>query len=54
MPTYDYKCLSCQKKFSVRMTITEHEKRKAKCPKCGSQKLEQQIQSFYAITSKKS
>lgn len=54
MPVYDYRCSKCNKKFSVTMTISEYEKKKVKCPKCGSTKVEQQVATFYAVTSKKS
>lgn len=54
MPEYAYVCLDCGKKFSARMTISEHDKQGAKCPKCGSKKLRQEVTGFYAITSKKS
>ncbi|MBM3789002.1 MAG: zinc ribbon domain-containing protein [Acidobacteria bacterium] len=54
MPTYDYKCSKCRKKFSVIMSIAEYDQKKAKCPKCGSRQVEQVIQSFFAVTSKKS
>jgi len=54
MPTYDYRCPACKKKFSVMMSITEHEARKVKCPKCGGKKLEQQISTFMTKTSRKS
>jgi putative FmdB family regulatory protein len=54
MPQYEYLCEACNKKFSMILTIAEHEKGKAKCPKCGSTKVEQQWAAFYATTSKKS
>jgi putative FmdB family regulatory protein len=54
MPQYEYLCTRCNKKFSVILTIDEHEKSKVKCPKCGSAKVEQQWAAFYATTSKKS
>ena len=54
MPTYDYKCKKCNKKYSIVMTISEHEKKRPKCPKCGSTSGEQLITSFVAKTSKKS
>jgi len=54
MPTYEYMCLGCGKKFRVRMTITEHDGHKAKCPKCGRRKLQQRVEGFFAITAKKS
>jgi len=54
MPVYDYKCADCKKKFTLTMTVSEHDKVKVKCPKCGSKKVVQQMASFFAVTSKKS
>jgi putative FmdB family regulatory protein len=54
MPTYDYVCLGCGKKFAVQMTIGDHDKRKVKCPKCSGKKTQQRIEAFIAITAKKS
>ena len=54
MPYYEYLCQDCNKKFSLALTVAEHDKGKIKCPKCGSSKLEQQWAAFYATTSKKS
>jgi len=54
MPVYEYQCRQCNRKFTVTMSIAEYEKKKVKCPKCGSRKVEQQPAAFYAVTSKKS
>jgi len=54
VPHYEYLCLGCGKKFSVPLTLAEHEKGQVKCPKCRSTKVEQQWAAFYATTSKKS
>jgi putative FmdB family regulatory protein len=54
MPTYDYLCRKCGRRFSKHMLISEHEKAKVTCPKCGSRRVEQQISAFFAQTSKKS
>jgi putative FmdB family regulatory protein len=54
MPYYEYLCQACNKKFSLALTLAEHERAKIKCPKCGSSKIEQQWAAFYATTSKKS
>lgn len=54
MPTYDYACKKCNKKFTLVMTISQHEKRKVKCPKCSSTSVGQRVQAFFATTSKKS
>jgi len=54
MPYYEYLCQGCKKKFSLALTITEHDKGRIKCPNCGGSRLEQQWAAFYATTSKKS
>jgi putative FmdB family regulatory protein len=54
MPTYDYVCNKCKKKFSLTLSISEYEKTKTRCPKCKSTDVRQQISSFQTITSKKS
>lgn len=54
MPSYDFKCEKCNKKFTLTLTISEHEKTKFRCPKCKSTRVKQQISSFQAITSSKS
>jgi putative FmdB family regulatory protein len=54
VPHYEYLCSACSKKFSIVLTLAEHEKGQVKCPKCGSTKVEQQWAAFYATTSKKS
>jgi len=55
MPTYEFVCKKCKKKFSLIMPISEYEKKKkTQCPKCKSTDVKQQITSFQAVTSKKS
>jgi len=54
MPTYDYRCPSCKKKFTLTMSIKEHDTSRVKCPKCGERKAEQLISAFTAKTSRKS
>ena len=54
MPYYEYLCSACNKKFSIVLTLAQHEKGQVKCPKCGGTKVEQQWAAFYATTSKKS
>jgi putative FmdB family regulatory protein len=54
MPTYEFVCQKCKKRFSLLLSISEYEKKKIKCPKCKSSKVQQQITSFQTITSKKS
>ena len=54
MPTYEYLCKKCRKKFAVSMTVSAHDAKKVRCPKCKSTQVEQQLNSFFAVTSKKS
>jgi putative FmdB family regulatory protein len=54
MPVYDYACGKCGKKFTVTMSIGDHDKHRVRCPKCKSSGVRQQISGFYAKTSKKS
>lgn len=54
MPHYEYRCQECKKKFSLLLTVEEHERRRPKCPHCGSTKIEQQWAAFFAVTGKKS
>ncbi len=54
MPTYDFRCEKCNKKFSMQLSITEYDKTKFRCPKCKSVRVKQLIAPFQAVTSKKS
>jgi putative FmdB family regulatory protein len=54
MPSYDYRCPKCKKKFTAVLSIREHEAGRVKCPKCGEKKLPQLITGFLVKTSKKS
>jgi putative FmdB family regulatory protein len=54
MPIYEYYCKDCEKKFSEVLTIKEHDRKKVRCPKCKSEKVDRIIESFVAMTSKKS
>ena len=54
MPSYDYRCAKCKKKFTLTLSMSEHDGGKAKCPKCGGKKLDQLITGFQVKTSRKS
>jgi putative FmdB family regulatory protein len=54
MPTYEYKCRDCKKKFTLIQSISDHGKTKVSCPKCKSTKVKKVISIFAAKTSKKS
>ncbi len=53
MPTYDFRCGGCKKKYSMSMSISTRDRKRIKCPKCGSSKAEQVFSSFFAKTSRK-
>lgn len=55
MPTYEFFCQKCEKRFQQTCSLEEYEhEKKKKCPKCGSSKVLRQISSFQVKTSKKS
>ena len=54
MPSYDYLCSKCRKKFTVVLSIEGHDAGKVKCPKCGGRKVTQLITGFLTKTPKKS
>ena len=54
MPTYQYRCDKCGKKFERAESMSEHETSNAKCPKCGSKKVSQEPGNVFVVTSKKS
>ena len=54
MPTYEYACTQCRKKFEIVLSVREREESHVRCPKCRSLKVTPRITGFYAKTSKKS
>lgn len=54
MPTYEYECRNCNKKFTVIQRISEHGTAKVVCPKCKSARVKQIISAFTTKTSRKS
>ena len=54
MPTYSFQCAKCGKRFQEILSFREYEEGKRKCPKCGSGKVVQLLEPFYAKTSRKS
>jgi len=55
MAYYDYECRDCRKNFTMQQTFVEHDRHpKVKCPKCGSQHIEQLVRAVHVQTSKKS
>ena len=43
MPSYDYICNACHKRFEVFMTYAEYEQKTVACPACGSEDLRRRI-----------
>jgi putative FmdB family regulatory protein len=54
MPTYEYICSGCGKKFDVIRTFSEHDKGRVACPKCKSRKVAQRFSAVFTKTSRKS
>jgi putative FmdB family regulatory protein len=54
MPTYEYECADCKKKFSLSLHVSEHGKTKVVCPKCKGNKIKQILSTFITKTSRKS
>jgi len=54
MPTYEYRCNECETIFAVVMHMSEHDRKRVKCPKCKSASVTQQYSTFYTKTSRKS
>ena len=54
MPTYDYACAACKKRFSATLTFAEHDRKRPKCPRCKSVRVVQQFGAVFTKTSRKS
>jgi putative regulatory protein, FmdB family len=54
MPQYSFVCQDCKKTLTLFMHIADLEKGGIKCPECGSTRVEQKLEPFFANTSKKS
>jgi putative FmdB family regulatory protein len=54
MPTYEYVCSGCGKKFDMTMTFSEHDKGRIVCPKCKGRKVAQRFSTVFTKTSRKS
>jgi putative FmdB family regulatory protein len=54
VPSYNYQCQKCRKRFTVVERISEHSGRSPACPKCKSRSTRQLLSGFYAKTVKKS
>lgn len=54
MPIYEFECKACSHAFDLVESVSEHDKHKEKCPKCGSKDIGRVIGSVSVQTSKKS
>jgi putative FmdB family regulatory protein len=57
MPTYEFHCEKCRKRFELTYSVADYERavrKKIKCPKCSSTRVVRQISAFEVKTSKKS
>lgn len=55
MPIYEYQCTDCKHVWDVSEHIDEHSKpHVTRCPKCGSEHVEQVLTDFFAKTGRKS
>jgi len=55
MPTYEFSCQKCHKRFELTCSLAEYERKKQiKCPKCHSARVMRQLSSFQVKTTKKS
>ena len=43
MPSYEYRCLDCQRRFEVYLSYDEYGKQKVHCNNCNSQQVQRQI-----------
>ncbi len=43
MPTYDYRCQNCLKRFSLSLSYQEYDKASIQCPYCGSNAVHRKI-----------
>ena len=43
MPTYQYQCLDCKKRFEIFMTYDQYDKQTVKCPLCKGDNIKRRI-----------
>lgn len=51
---YLFYCRKCDESFSLIESLEERERQQEKCPKCGGQDIERQVEQVHVSTSKKS
>jgi putative FmdB family regulatory protein len=43
MPTYEFRCLDCHKRFDIFLSFSEYENAQVKCPHCDSKNIQRKI-----------
>lgn len=43
MPSYEYRCMDCRKRFEIFLTYSEYGTKEITCPKCGSRRVQRRI-----------
>ncbi|MFP5205044.1 MAG: FmdB family zinc ribbon protein [Acidobacteriota bacterium] len=54
MSEYVYHCENCNQEFTRSLHMSEHDKGGITCPHCGSQRVQQVVTAFSAVTARKS
>ena len=54
MPVYEFRCKSCDKQFSLTLSVREYEGKDHSCPGCKGKDLERVYSTLQVITSRKS
>jgi putative FmdB family regulatory protein len=54
MPLYEYYCETCRDEVVLSMTISEHDRGNAACPRCQGRNLRPLLGAFFSKTSRKS
>jgi putative FmdB family regulatory protein len=54
MPTYEYRCLNCNKQVSIFQTYEEYGKVAVQCPECGEENLQRLISRVRFMRSEES
>lgn len=54
MPTYEFECKTCGKKFTMMESIAAHDSHRETCPACGGMKIDNLISAACVQTEKKS
>ena len=43
MPTYEYRCLDCKRRFEIFMTYAEYGRQEVHCPRCRGTRVQRRI-----------